>query len=103
MSNKEYKAPRPLQDIQRDYQNLSMRAGHLQYQIVTLGKDLDLVNEELRDLNFEAAAVQKGVMEQAQKEAEEKAKQDAAAKAAEKPAEPSNVVSLADSKPQEQK
>jgi septal ring factor EnvC (AmiA/AmiB activator) len=50
------KAPRTVQEIQNEYSNLCAKAGHLQYQIATLGKDLDLLNAQLRDLNFEAAS-----------------------------------------------
>ena len=35
-----------------------MKAGHLQYQIEVFSDDLDLVNQSLKDLNFEAAALQ---------------------------------------------
>lgn len=43
--------------IYREYSELALKAGQLQYQIVTIQKDLDLVNEQMRALNFEAAAL----------------------------------------------
>lgn len=52
------KPVRTIPEIQADYQALCTRAGHVQYQIVTLEKDLAAVNESLRDLNLEASKVQ---------------------------------------------
>lgn len=48
---------RSIPEIQAEYQNLALRAGHIQYQIVTMQGDLELLNKSLRDLNLEAAAV----------------------------------------------
>lgn len=48
---------RDVSEIQVDYQNLCLKAGHIQYQIFALSKDLELVNSSLRDLNLEAANV----------------------------------------------
>jgi hypothetical protein len=67
---------RTIPEIQNEYQNLCLKAGHLQYQVTVFQGDLDLVNKELRDLNLEAASV---------KAAEAKAASDAAAAAAPKP------------------
>lgn len=53
------KSPRAVSDIQSDYQNLCLKAGHIQYQIFALSKDLELVNSSLRDLNLEAAEIAK--------------------------------------------
>lgn len=53
MSDKKH---RPLEEIQNQYAELSFKAGTLQYQVFTLGKDLGLINDQMRDLNFEAAA-----------------------------------------------
>ncbi len=50
------KSHRSIEEIQKDYQNLCLKAGHVQYQVVTLKKDLEMMNEQLRDLNLEAAA-----------------------------------------------
>lgn len=55
--SQEQKKPRSLSEIQSDYQNLCLKAGHVQYQIFALQKDLDLINDSLRDLNLEAASV----------------------------------------------
>lgn len=63
---------RPVAEIQAEYQNLCTKAGHTQYQIITLSKDLDLLNETLRNLNLEAAAAYK-----AEKEVSDKAAQEA--------------------------
>lgn len=48
---------RTLETIQKEYGDLCFKAGSLQYQIVTFQKDLDITNNLIRDLNFEAAAV----------------------------------------------
>lgn len=48
---------RTVPEIQQQYKNLCLKAGHLQYQVYTLGKDLEFVNKELRDLNLEAASL----------------------------------------------
>lgn len=48
-----------MQDIQQEYQNICARSGQTQYQISALKSDLDLLNKSLRDLNLEAAAIQK--------------------------------------------
>lgn len=50
----ENKKERSLAEIQTQYAELCTRAGHIQYQISALSKDLDLVNEELRKINLEA-------------------------------------------------
>lgn len=46
---------RTVADIQQEYQQSCLRAGHLQYQIDALSKDLSLLNSTMRDLNLEAA------------------------------------------------
>ena len=50
---------RTMEEIQRDYTNACAKAGHLRFQIVTLEKDLDLLLNEVRDLNFEALSAAK--------------------------------------------
>lgn len=70
----EPKKQRTIQEIQEQYQGLCLRAGHLQYQIHAHEIDLRLVNDQLRDLNLEAASV---------KAAEEEAKKVTQAKASE--------------------
>lgn len=54
----EAKKERTLEDVQREYNSLCAKAGHLQYTLVTVGADLKLVNEQLRELNLEAAKIQ---------------------------------------------
>jgi hypothetical protein len=44
-----------LDDITKEYAEGCTKAGHLQYQIHVLSKDLEVLNGVLRDLNFEAA------------------------------------------------
>lgn len=68
---KQFKAPRELAEIQREYVQLCTRAGDLAYKIDCHKRDLALVTEALRDLNFEAAAAQA----EANKKAAEAAKQ----------------------------
>lgn len=48
-------AKRSLEDIQKDYQSLCLKAGHIQYQIYVHTSDLGLLNDQIKDLNFEAA------------------------------------------------
>lgn len=56
--SQESKKSRTVAEIQSDYQNLCLKAGHIQYQVSALSKDLEMVNSSLRDLNLEAASVQ---------------------------------------------
>lgn len=51
------KQERTISDIQNQYSVTCAKAGQLQYQIHTLNKELGLINEQLRDLNLEAAVV----------------------------------------------
>lgn len=53
----ENKETRTVVQVQSDYQNLCTRAGHVQYQLFTLEKDLSMINESLRNLNLEAASI----------------------------------------------
>lgn len=46
---------RTLAEVSQEYSNLCAKAGNIQYQIQVFGDDLKLVNEQLKDLNFEAA------------------------------------------------
>ena len=82
---------RTVPEIQQEYQNLCIKAGHLQYQIYTYEKDVEMINKELRDLNLEAAA-SKAAEAKASEEAAAKAAADAATAAA-TPA-PDNVVPI---------
>jgi prefoldin subunit 5 len=61
------KPNRSIEEIHQDYSRICSQAGHVQYQIAVLSKDLELLNSQLKDLNLEAAKVQ------AAKEAEAKA------------------------------
>ncbi len=72
----EKKAERTMETVQLEYTQLCNRAGHIQYQLQTFKKDLELINKSLRDLNLEAAAINE------KNQAEAKAKQEAEAKAA---------------------
>jgi len=69
------KTYRPVSEIQQQYQNLCTKAGHLQYQIFTLQKDLAMTNDTLRDLNVEAGESQKAAEATAAKEAAAKAQE----------------------------
>ena len=50
-------APRTFETIQNEFASLCARAGYLQYQVFTFNKDLDVINDQVRSLNFEAAAL----------------------------------------------
>jgi hypothetical protein len=67
----ESKELRSVDAIQTEYTQLCTKAGHLQYQINALSKDLELVNKTLTDLNLEGAAAFK--RESDKKEQEKKA------------------------------
>ncbi len=41
------------EDIQKEFNNLVFKAGHLQFQIDCNTGDLEAINQTLRDLNFE--------------------------------------------------
>lgn len=56
MSN-EQKPSRTLDVVHKEYTNACFKAGNLQYQISALSKDLGLLNDTMRELNFEAAAI----------------------------------------------
>ena len=60
---------RTLNDVQQEYVNLCTRAGDLQYKIQAFKKDLEVLNNQLRELNFEAVKIQQE--EAAAKKAEE--------------------------------
>jgi hypothetical protein len=53
----ETKPKRTIAEIQQDYQNVCLKAGHAQYQVHIHTRDLEMLNNELRELNLEAAAV----------------------------------------------
>lgn len=56
---------RSVADIQKDYSELCVRAGHLAYSIRALEKDLASVQQVQEDLNLEGAAAQKREAEEA--------------------------------------
>lgn len=73
MSEKpKFKAPRSIPEINNEYQQLCLQAGHIQYQVFCHEKDLVILNDQLRDLNLEGAAAQQAAKE-AEKVAAEKA------------------------------
>jgi len=57
MNEEVKKEERTVAVIQKQYTETCAKAGHLQYQLFTLNKDLELINNLLRDLNIEAATV----------------------------------------------
>jgi len=61
---------RKLSEIEAEYQQLCVKAGHLQYTIAVISDDLKTLNETLKDLNLEAAEAKKA--EDAAKDAEVK-------------------------------
>lgn len=48
---------RTIEQIQQEYQQGALKAGHISYQVYALKKDLELVNQALQNLNLEAAAL----------------------------------------------
>jgi len=65
MSQSEKKAPRAIAEIQKEYAAICQRAGYVQYQLFVNQKDLDMLNESLRNLNIEAGEAQKASTEAA--------------------------------------
>jgi hypothetical protein len=53
----ENKTERTMEEVQKEYSLLCAQAGQLQYQIFIHKKDLEITNDKLRKLNFEAAAI----------------------------------------------
>lgn len=51
------KVVRSFEDIQKEYGALAAQSGQLQYQVFTFSRDLEILNKQMRDLNFEAAAL----------------------------------------------
>lgn len=78
MSEEQQKPSRSSQDVQQEYARLCSQAGHLQYQIAVFDKDLEVLNNTLRELNFEYAAAQRRESEAA-KSAEEPKKEESVA------------------------
>ena len=61
------KVTRTIEDIHQNYTQICAKAGHNQYQIETLKKDLEILNGQLRDLNIEAAGLDAKAKEEAAK------------------------------------
>lgn len=57
------KQSRPLEEIEKEYNQLLHKAGYVQYQLHVAQRDLEVVNAALRDINFEAIKVQKEAAE----------------------------------------
>jgi hypothetical protein len=74
-AEKEQPKQRSVQEIQQEYTGLALRAGQLQYQIYTFEKDLELLNKQMRELNFEAAAAKARDDAEQAKKAQELAQQ----------------------------
>ncbi len=53
------KPPRTKVEIEQDYGRLCSRLGHATYQVHVLTRDIELMQNTLRDLNLEAASVAK--------------------------------------------
>lgn len=65
---------RTVETIQQEYQSGCLKLGHLEYQVYTIKKDIDVLKSQLRDMNFEAAQIQAKASEEAAKAAEAVAK-----------------------------
>lgn len=46
---------RTIEVIHKEYSELCAKAGHLNYQVYTLTKDLEILHQQMRDLNLEAS------------------------------------------------
>lgn len=55
--------PRTVEDVQREFTQLCAKAGHIQYQISCLTKDLGLVNTQCEELSIEAAKISRAEAE----------------------------------------
>ncbi len=51
----EEKKSRTVEEIRQEYSGLCAKAGHIQYQVAVMNEDLNTLNNQLKDLNFEAA------------------------------------------------
>jgi outer membrane murein-binding lipoprotein Lpp len=58
LNHKTHAEPREMAAITGEFTTLCTKAGHLQYQIDAFKKDVNLLNEQMRALNLEAAAAQ---------------------------------------------
>lgn len=51
------KQERTIDQIQQEYAALATKSGQLNYQVFVWKTDVELLNKQMRDLNFEAAAI----------------------------------------------
>lgn len=65
---------RKVDEIKSEYTNVALKAGSLQYEILTKQDDLNLVNNRMKDLNLEYIQASNLEAEVAKKVAEEQAK-----------------------------
>jgi hypothetical protein len=49
---------RGVDQVKQEYSNAAFKAGNLQYQIYTLSKELDMINDQLSTLNLEYAKLE---------------------------------------------
>jgi hypothetical protein len=70
--SKEYKSPRPVDAINKDFTQAALRLGDLTFKVGQYEKDISMLKEHMNDLNFEALAAYKA--ESDKKAAEETAK-----------------------------
>lgn len=68
LSSPEQKAERTMEQIQQEFTALCTKAGHLDYQVYTYKKDIEILQAQMRELNFEAAALQGKVLSEKAKE-----------------------------------
>lgn len=85
---------RSIAEIQAEYQNQCLKAGHCQYQIFTFSKELEMINQVLRDLNLEASAVKAAEDKVAQEEKAESEKALEKSPEVVAPQEVSNVAAI---------
>lgn len=50
---------RNLEQLQKEYGQMCVKAGNLQYQIYALSKDLALLNQSMQDINIESTTLPK--------------------------------------------
>jgi len=55
---------RTLKEVEQEFSNLLVKSGHLQYQIKVLSDDLNVLNEQIKELNFEAAKINAAAKEE---------------------------------------
>lgn len=68
LPKEEPKKERSIDEVKQEFSTLCAQAGQINYQVYTFQKDLELINNQLRNLNFEAAAIQSKAVEAAKNE-----------------------------------